>query len=174
MTTTQFCPQCQAKQPTFEFEGNKGLLIRCQACGFPVNEELPGESASQTNARGPVVLHIDHDAPLRRLVTAMLKRGGFTPLTASGGEAGLRLAILEHPAAVLLDVMMPGMNGYDVCRRLRAVEKFNDLAIVMLTAPDRPPDITSFLAGADLAIRKPFEESKLLSVLRNAIQLKKN
>ena len=122
----------------------------------------------------PQVLVVDDNQDNANIIRDYLQSRGYPIAVAYGGDEALSLFSELRPEIVLLDVMMPGLNGYDVCRRLRAVEKFNDLAIVMLTAPDRPPDITSFLAGADLAIRKPFEESKLLSILRTAIQLKKN
>ena len=96
-----------------------------------------------TPARAPVrILVIDDDAAQRDLLTRFLEREGFSVRTAPDGRAGLELARTVQPRAILLDVMMPGMDGLEVCKALRA--KGSAAPILMLTAKSWPvlPDST--------------------------------
>lgn len=173
MQAVHFCPQCQEERPTFEFYGEGTILIRCQVCGYPVAEPSPEEVLAPIAAAGPTVLCIDDDPALLRVLADMLTRAGFTPITAPDGAAGLALAKRERPAAVLLDIMMPDLDGYEVCRQLRATRGLERLAIIMLTASADPKlNTNAFKAGADLAIRKPFDSQKLVATLRTALELK--
>ncbi len=123
---------------------------------------------------GPLVLHIDDDPVLRRIVAGYLTKGGYTPISASDGESGLDLAQTGKPVAVLLDIDMPGLDGYEVARRLRAQPAFKDLAIIMLTGTlDLKLNALAFKAGADMTMRKPLDRQKLVSVLQTALQLKR-
>ena len=69
------------------------------------------------------ILIADDDAGLRQLMRLILAREGFEVIEAADGEQALALAITGDPALILLDVMMPGLNGYDVCRRLKADQR---------------------------------------------------
>ena len=173
MEKLHFCQQCQEKQPTFEYQGDGKLVVRCQACGHPVDQPVEIDAPEMPEGSGPLILHIDDEPTQRRLVGNILVRGGYTAITAADGQSGLDLARRRRPAAVLLDVMMPDIDGYEVCRRLRSIPGLERLAIIMLTGTDDPKlDSTSFMAGADLALRKPYKEQKLLSTVRTALLLK--
>ena len=111
------------------------------------------------------VLVIDDDPA----ITSLLKRGlsyeGFTVEVASTGEAGLAMARERPPDLVVLDIMMPGMNGLEVLRRLRAAD--NRLPVLMLTAKDAPADqVQGLEAGADDYVVKPFTFEVLLARVR--------
>lgn len=111
------------------------------------------------------ILIVDDDSN----ITAVLKRGlgyeGYTVETASDGEAGLELARERRPDLVILDIMMPGLDGLEVCRRLRQVDE--KLPILMLTARDGTSDEVSGLEmGADDYIVKPFVFDVLLARVR--------
>ncbi|HEX2987851.1 MAG TPA: response regulator transcription factor, partial [Chloroflexota bacterium] len=102
-------------------------------------------------------------------VLSLMKRGlsfaGYTPDVAGTGEEALAIARDRPPALVILDVMLPGMDGVEVCRRMRAGDR--DLPILMLTARDRVPDRVAGLdAGADDYLIKPFAFDELLARIR--------
>ena len=105
------------------------------------------------------ILVIEDDETMNRLLTTYLRTRGHEVLSAGGGEEGLRVAMREGLDLVLLDVMMPGMDGWEVCRRLRAVSQ---VPIIMLTAKTMPHDVIHGLSlGADDYIRKPFNLQEL-------------
>jgi DNA-binding response OmpR family regulator len=107
----------------------------------------------------PSVLVIDDDAETREILDIMLSRHGFHVLTAADSLEGLRKAYQFHPDAVLLDIVMPTINGLETCRRLR---EMTDIPILFITARTQPPDLEAgFDAGADDYITKPFAESEV-------------
>jgi DNA-binding response OmpR family regulator len=84
------------------------------------------------------VLVIDDDVTLANLLCMLLEKDGFEALTASNGNDGLKIARREKPEAIILDVMMPGMHGYEVCKRLR---KITDAVIVFVSVKGTTEDI---------------------------------
>ena len=110
------------------------------------------------------VLLADDDAALRRLVSATLGSNDFELLHAMDGEEALRVASEKHPALVLLDVNMPRMDGFDVCRHLKTDPSTTDIKIVMLTARGADVDRQRARdAGADDYFVKPFSPVQLLN-----------
>jgi DNA-binding response OmpR family regulator len=105
------------------------------------------------------VLVIDDDPELRKLVEAILKPLDLTVYMASSGEDGLKQAYTVHPDLVILDVNMPGMDGYEVCSRLR---EFSSFPILMLTARAHENDmLRGFNVGVDDYLGKPFRKAEL-------------
>src|SRR3972149_3322934 len=105
------------------------------------------------------ILVIDDDASSLSLLQMHLERDGFAVVTAGSGTEGLRLAEEHKPDAVILDVRMPGMDGYEVCGRLRDI---SDAAILFVTVLKAPEDIVRGLElGADDYIIKPFNYDEL-------------
>jgi len=105
------------------------------------------------------VLLIDDDQTLLDLLSGHLRTVGYQPLTASDGPKGLNLAVEIQPDLVVLDVMMPGMDGWEVCRRLR---KKSNVPIIMLTAKDEEIDkLHGFRLGVDDYVTKPFSFAEL-------------
>ncbi len=112
------------------------------------------------------VLVIDDDAKARALVAAMLEPSGYEVAPAETGGRGLHLASDSAPDLILLDVEMPGMDGYEVCRRLRQEPKTHRIPVVMLTATDDPAlNRLAFAAGAQACVPKPFRREGLIAVL---------
>jgi two-component system KDP operon response regulator KdpE len=106
------------------------------------------------------ILLVDDDPALLRLVTMSLRRKGYRVITADRGADALRLAYNEHPDLVILDVMMPRMDGWEVCQRLR---EMTDTPIIFLTSCDDLKDrLQGFTSGADDYITKPFNIEELL------------
>ncbi|MEK7848902.1 MAG: response regulator [Chloroflexota bacterium] len=115
------------------------------------------------------VLMVDDDPRLRALVAATLGHE-YVLLEASDGEQGLRLARQEAPDVVLLDVLMPGLNGIEVCRRLKNDSTTSHIKVIMLTGLDSDKDQDeAFRAGADDYFVKPFSPRKLLSKLSQVL-----
>jgi two-component system KDP operon response regulator KdpE len=107
------------------------------------------------------ILVIDDDPTLLELLSAHLETTGYRSLTASDGPGGLRLAIAENPDLIVLDVMMPGMDGWEVCERLREKSAF---PIIMLTAKDEEIDkLRGFRLGVDDYVTKPFSFAELVA-----------
>lgn len=108
------------------------------------------------------ILIIDDDLDTLRLVGLMLQKQGYNIMAASSGAQGLQMAFESPPDLVLLDVMMPGMDGYEVARQLRANGLTVNIPILMFTAKSQLDDkVTGFEAGADDYLTKPTHPSEL-------------
>jgi DNA-binding response OmpR family regulator len=111
------------------------------------------------------ILVVEDDPIIRQTVEYSLKRAGFTVHTAADGSNALESAARVQPDLVLLDLMLPGMDGYEIAERLRADDK--ETAIVMVTALDTERDkVRGLDAGADDYITKPFSMEELLARVR--------
>lgn len=116
------------------------------------------------------VLVIDDDPKARDLVAAFLDSASYTVRGAEDGATGLRLAAAEPPDVVVLDVQMPGMDGYKVCQILRRGVQTRRIPIVMLTASD---DLhlnrEAYAAGAQACVPKPFRKEGLIAAIEAAL-----
>jgi len=113
----------------------------------------------------PRILIIEDEPDLLRGLELNLKAEGYTVLTASRGDTGLEQALRDRPELILLDIMLPGMSGLDVCRELRA--KGFDAPIIMLTARAEEVDrVVGLEIGADDYVTKPFGIRELLARIR--------
>ena len=111
------------------------------------------------------ILIIEDELPMRTALADVLAGEGYRVLTAADGEAGLRRALDEHPDLILLDLMMPRLDGYAVCAELRRLK--NPVPILMLTAKGQLEDRVKGLdLGADDYLRKPFSTEELLARVR--------
>jgi two-component system response regulator MprA len=118
------------------------------------------------------VLLVDDDSKITSLLQRGLAYEGFEVYTASDGEVGLEMAQKYRPHVVLLDIAMPGPDGFEVCRRLRLQ---NDAAIIMLTARDEVSDTVNALnMGADDYIAKPFAFDELVARMRAVLRRQKS
>jgi len=94
----------------------------------------------------------------------LLKREGFEVLVAVDGDAALQMVAEHHPDLVLLDVMMPKRNGYEVCQRMRERPEWRGIKIVMLSAKGREVEVSKGVSvGADLYVTKPFSNAELVA-----------
>ena len=110
------------------------------------------------------VLVVDDEQRLRDLVRGYLEHEGFAVLAAADGQAALELARQHAPDVVVLDLMLPGLDGLEVCRRLRT---FSDAYVIMLTAKAMADDHAQCLAaGANDYLSKPLDVDKLMSLAR--------
>lgn len=110
------------------------------------------------------VLVVEDDRDVAELLRTLLAHAGHSVDLAEDGHAGLAQAGAVHPDLVMLDWMMPGMTGVEVCRALRSDVEFASTRIMMLTAKSAPTDIaTAMAAGADDYVVKPFSPRELRS-----------
>ena len=113
---------------------------------------------------GETLLLVDDDATLLRFLTEYLEREGYGVRSADRGQAALRLFYESRPDIVVLDVMMPGMDGWEVCARLRELA---DTPVILLTAKTSEADkLRGFRLGVDDYITKPFSLAELAARLR--------
>ena len=113
---------------------------------------------------GLLALVVDDEAPLAALVRSYLEREGFEVETAGDGETAVELARSRTPDVIVLDLMLPGIDGIDACRRIRS---FSDAYILMLTARAEEVDkIVGLSTGADDYLTKPFSPGELVARIR--------
>jgi CheY-like chemotaxis protein len=135
-----------------------------------------GPRAAAEALPGPTkVLCIDDDRFVLDWLAMTLKTHGFVPLTALDGPTGIALAQAEVPQLIVVDIMMPGMDGFEVCRRLKDETRTHAIPLIILTARTDPKlNIQAFRCGADLALTKPIQPDKLMGTLRAALALKQD
>ncbi len=122
-----------------------------------------------TETSDPILI-VEDDRNIASLVETYLEQAGFRTVVANDGRRGLELAQRLHPGLVILDIMLPGMDGWDICRELR---KVSQVPILILTAREEEVDrIVGFSLGADDYVVKPFSPRELVervkAILRRA------
>ncbi len=110
------------------------------------------------------ILMVDDDPLNLKVLTETIKRLGYTLLAARSGHDALRIAAKAHPTLILLDIQMPGIDGYETCRRLKADAATHDIAIIFLTALQSTADKVKGLSlGAVDFITKPFDPDEIIA-----------
>lgn len=116
------------------------------------------------------VLIVDDDANIRKLLDVTIKKAGFSVLTARDGNEAFVTALEHPPDVAVLDVMMPGLHGYELCKRFRANPSTAQMKIIFLTARSQPYDRQAGLdAGADLFLTKPVMPNELVEQIKALI-----
>ncbi len=127
--------------------------------------------AATTSKARPTVLVVDDEKDLVELISYNLQRNGYDVLTAGTGDAALDVAARDRPNLVLLDLMLPGLSGTEVARRLRADARTAGIPIIMLTAKSEETDVVVGLTlGADDYVTKPFSMKILLARLAGVLR----
>ncbi len=123
-------------------------------------DSLSGGERSKLSAK---VLIVDDEIDSLKLIGLLLESKGYQIVAAQNGERAIEKALQEPPDLVILDVMMPGMSGYEVCRRLRTDPRTATIPILMFTAKTQVMDkVIGFEAGADEYLTKPIQPAELL------------
>jgi two-component system phosphate regulon response regulator PhoB len=117
------------------------------------------------------ILVVDDEEDIRELVRYNLTKGGFNVVTAASGEEGLSIAEEIKPSLIVLDIMLPGIDGLEVCRRLKSNPALKKIPIVMISALGDEKDVVSGLElGADDYVSKPFSPGVLLARVKTVIR----
>ena len=118
------------------------------------------------------VLIVDDEPHILRSLGFILKRAGLEVLEARSGGEALELALRERPDLVFLDIMMPELDGYEVCRRIKASKELASTYVIMLTAKGEEADRQrGIAAGADDYMTKPFSPSRAVERVKAALDL---
>jgi adenylate cyclase len=128
---------------------------------------------SDDNAAGPSVLVVDDQPPNIRLLDAILSPRGYVVHPATSGEQALEVLATTAVDLVLLDILMPGIDGYEVCRRIRDQERTAYLPVVMVTASGDEQKVKALEAGADDFLTKPINTSELLARVASLTRIKR-
>jgi two-component system KDP operon response regulator KdpE len=117
------------------------------------------------------ILVVEDEEDILELISYNLAREGYRVSSASSGEEGLRVALRDKPDLVVLDIMLPGIDGIEVCRRLKADPQTRYIPVVMVTAKGDEADVVTGLElGADDYLTKPFSVGELLARMRVALR----
>ncbi|MFO7606212.1 MAG: response regulator transcription factor [Desulfurivibrionaceae bacterium] len=121
------------------------------------------------------ILVVEDDEDIQQLVSYNLVKAGFDVECADSGEEGLRKINSANPDLVLLDLMLPGINGSELCRQLRSSEGHRELPVIMLTAKGEDVDVSAGLdLGADDYITKPFSPAILIARIKAVLRRRKS
>lgn len=163
----------QADTPDMLLSKAKGALFQSRLTGFSessvfyrIDETLKDDDST--------ILIADDDPKNLKIMQTLLSSRGYRVMTCSSGKNVLSLIKETPPDLLLLDVMMPGMDGFEICRRIKARESTRQIPVILLTAlNDRESRITGIEAGADDFISKPPDKSELIARIKSLVNVKK-
>jgi DNA-binding response OmpR family regulator len=118
----------------------------------------------------PKILVVDDDMNLRKIICLFLRNADYEPLEAKNGKEGVEIAKQESPDLIVLDVMMPVMDGYSACQIIRSTPSISSIPVIMCTARNRKEDIVAAIkAGANDYLVKPFTRDGLLTKIKKVL-----
>ena len=116
------------------------------------------------------ILLVDDDPGVHFIATPILTKAGYIVISAKHGEQGLQLALNERPDLIILDVIMPGIKGRDLCAKMKSYEVLKNIPVIFLTAKDSEDDIKAELdVGAVTHLTKPIDASQLVTVVKGVL-----
>lgn len=144
--------------------GLRARLLTYVLSSYRAEEQRGGQRMAER------VLVVDDHPPMVGLIQDALTREGFVVRTAHDGTSGLRAVAAEQPDLIILDVVMPGMDGFEVLRRLREQPGTKDIPVIILTVRrDQGDLLTGYMAGASLYVNKPCEMRDLVAAVKRLL-----
>ncbi len=132
--------------------------------------DKPLENSKPGARKFPVILAVDDDPAVLRIIESLLSRHDFVVKTAVSGEDALRMLREVTPAVLILDVMMNGISGYDLCHVVKRDKRLQEIPVIFLTSRGTPQDYkTGHDLGAVIYMTKPLKVEKLLNVVQMLI-----
>ncbi len=126
--------------------------------------------SSRAAEDAPRIAYVDDDVELTRLVSGALSEEGWEVLVENDGESGLEMILVEQPDLIILDVMMPGLTGWEICKYIRSKPDWAQTPILMMTGiGERINAMTAPLYGADAFIDKPFDIDDVVETVRQLL-----
>src|SRR5580698_4101721 len=117
------------------------------------------------------ILLVDDDPGVHLVIVPILSKAGHLVISAKNGEQALHLALNERPDLIILDVIMPGIKGRDLCKKIKAYDVLKDIPVIFLTAKDSEDDVKAELeAGAIAHLTKPVNPTDLLKTIDEIIR----
>ncbi len=163
------CPKCQTNHAVEESDDEHQRVVWCRNCRHPL--KLGADAAAAPAAVR--ILWIDDDRLLLTFGKDALDQLGYQTLTATDGVSGIGLAQRERPDLIILDVLMPNLDGYEICRRLRADPALKDIPVLLLTAlEERMVDLWGREAGATFSMHKPARPEHMVSIIEWLLRAK--
>jgi DNA-binding response OmpR family regulator len=121
------------------------------------------------------ILAVEDDASVLEVTKKRLELAGYEVITAIEGLEGLKKARSENPDLIVLDLILPNLNGYQICSMLKQDRKYRDIPIVMFTSLSQEKDVTEgFKAGADAYVAKPYDSVALLFHIKTLLEQRPN
>jgi CheY-like chemotaxis protein len=116
------------------------------------------------------ILIVDDDPGLHLAVVPILSKAGYSAISVKNGEQALQVALKERPDLIIMDVIMPGIKGRELCRKIKTYEVLKNIPVIFLTVKDSPDDITAEKEAGGLAhLTKPVNPTNLLKAIEGAI-----
>lgn len=127
--------------------------------------------AGEGGLQNKLVLVIEDSVELQEVISEILTDAGYSAASALNGETGISLAEEKQPGLIILDLLLPDMDGVDVCHKLSVNEKTKRIPVIVLTSrQELSTKLSSFMAGAKRYVTKPFEIDKLLKEVESAFK----
>ncbi len=119
------------------------------------------------------ILVVEDSPTYLRQITQLLQKNGYATISAMDGEEALEKAIREHPDLIVLDIILPKKNGFQVCRQLKTSPDTQDIKIIMLTSKSQDSDrFWGLKQGADEYLTKPLDDDQLVTNVAELLQMK--
>ncbi|MCK5718032.1 MAG: response regulator [Thiomargarita sp.] len=147
-----------------EFDKGNFLIVRIPAYLSPQKSSTTDNEVTENLVNSDVILVIDDDDIVRESLEIFLSKEGYQVLIADNGEDGLQLARKMHPDVITLDVMMPGMDGWEVLSKLKADPELAHIPVIMLTMMENKE--IGYALGAAEFLAKPITRSQIINILR--------